>query len=109
MSMIQAVAGDGRPVLTLTLTKGDGSAIDLSAGTTSVSVKFRKQDAAAVLTTVAASKVGSGSTGQATFAFPGDTVTFTAGIYDAEVEISFNGIKHTVWDRLKFHVRDKIV
>jgi len=39
------------------------------------------------------------------FGFPGNTLDVEQGVYEGEIEISFNGQIQTVFDVLKFYVR----
>jgi hypothetical protein len=103
---IKLVQGDNRPYITLTLTDSSGDAIDLSDGTTSVVVYFRAAGSTTVLATLATTKVDSGTTGKVMFNFPGTTLNVDAGAYEGEIEISFNGEKQTVYQTLKFVVRE---
>ncbi len=107
MSTIKLVQGDNLPEITLTLTDSNtGSAIDLSAATTTVQVKFRAAGTSTVLATLACSKVTDGSDGKVSFFFPGSTLNIAAGAYEGEVEISFNGLIQTIYDVIKFRLRE---
>ncbi|CAB4130417.1 Domain of unknown function DUF2479 [uncultured Caudovirales phage] len=103
---IKLVAGDNRPNIKLTLTKIDGTAVDLSGGDTTVSIKFRSVGSESTLVTLSTTKVGSGATGEVTFNFPGDTLDVPAGFYEGEIEVDFGSEKQRVFDRLKFQVRE---
>ena len=103
---IRLVAGDERPVITLTLTDEDtGDAIDLSAGTTSVSVVFHAAGDTVILDTISCTKVSGGSTGRVLFSFTGGVLDVDPGAYVGEIVISFNGELQTVYDVLRFRVR----
>ena len=105
--VIRLVKGNAKPDIILTLTDDNtASAIDLSAGTTTVTVKFRKQNTTAVLSTISTSKVGGGTTGQVQFDFSGNVLNVDPGMYEGEVNIDFNGAIQTVYDVMKFRVRD---
>ena len=105
--VIRLVKRNSKPDIIVTLTDDNtGSAIDLSAGTTSVTVKFRKQNTTTVLSTINTSKVGGGITGQIQFDFAGGVLNVDAGMYEGEVNIDFNGSIQTVYDLIKFRVRD---
>ena len=105
--VIRLVKGNSKPDIIVTLTDDNtGSAIDLSAGTTSVTIKFRKQNTTTVLSTINTSKVGGGTTGQIQFDFAGGVLNVDAGMYEGEVNIDFNGSIQTVYDLIKFRVRD---
>ena len=105
--VIRLVKGNSKPDIIVTLTDDNtGSAIDLSAGTTTVTIKFRKQNTTTVLSTISTSKVGGGTTGQVQFDFSGGILNVDAGMYEGEVNIDFNGSIQTVYDLVKFRVRD---
>lgn len=105
---IKLVKGDNRPYITLTLSKSDGTALDVSDADTTVSIHFRSVNSEAVLTTLPCSKATGGADGVVMFNFPGNTLDVEPGFYEGEVEISFDGEKQTLYDRLKFFVRDQI-
>ena len=105
--VIRLVKGNSKPDIILTLTDDStGGAIDLSSGTTSVTVKFRKQNTTTVLSTINCVKVSGGATGQVQFDFAGGVLNVDPGMYEGEVTISFNGSLQTVYDVIKFRVRD---
>jgi hypothetical protein len=103
---IKLVQGDNRPYITVTLTDSDGTAIDLSDASTTVSVYFRAAGSETVLATLATTKVDSGTTGKVKFNFPGTTLNVDPGAYEGEIEINFDGEKQTVYQVLKFTVRE---
>lgn len=104
---IKLVKGDNRPFITLTLTDSTGATIDLSDVNTSVVVYFRATGTTTVLATLTTTKINSGLTGMVKFNFPGTTLNITPGAYEGEIEITFNGEKQTVYDVLKFQLRDQ--
>jgi len=107
VDVIRLVKGDERPVIVLTLTDDvTGSPIDLSLGTTSVSVKFREAGTTTLLSTISCSKIGNGTTGQVQFDFLGGVLNVDPGMYEGEVVISFDGQIQTVYDTLRFTVRE---
>jgi hypothetical protein len=107
MSTIKLVQGDNLPEVTLTLTDANtGSAIDLSAATTTVEVKFRAAGTSTVLATLSCSKVSGGGDGVVKFFFPGTTLNVAAGAYEGEITINFNGMIQTVYDVIKFRLRE---
>lgn len=112
---IRLVQGDTLPVITLTLLdKNTGDpvdpesweAIDLSDPTTSVVVKFRKAGTTTVLNTISTTKISGGTGGQVFFSFPVGALA-EAGLFEGEVEIDYNGSSQTVYDVLKFRVREQ--
>lgn len=105
--VIRLVSGDERPVVILTLTDDTtGAPIDLSAITTSVVMKFRKAGTTATPDEILCTKVGSGATGQVQFLFINGELDVDPGMYEGEVQISFNGQIQTVFETLRFTVRD---
>lgn len=106
MASIKLVRNDNRPYITLTLTDSEGNAIDVSDGGTSVVVYFRAAGAADILSTLSTTKVDGGTTGKVKFNFPGATLDVEPGAYEGEVEIDFNGEFQTVYQILKFIVRE---
>lgn len=105
---IKLVKGDNRPYIKLTLTKADGTPLDVSDADTTVTIHFRSVNSETVLQSIVASKVNGGSGGEVMFNFPGGALNVEPGYYEGEVEISFDGEKQTLYDRLKFFVRDQI-
>jgi hypothetical protein len=106
MSTIKIVQSDNLPEVTLTLTdRQTGDPIDLSASTTSVTVKFRAADSTATPTVLPCSKVDAAN-GVVRFGFPGSALDVPAGQYQGEICISFNGQLLTVFDLLQFTLRE---
>jgi hypothetical protein len=105
-SSIRIVQNDNLPEVTLTLTdRQTGNPIDLSAGTTTIIVKFRAVDSTATPTTLTCSKVDAVN-GVVRFGFPGPTLDVPAGQYQGEIVMSFNGQILTVFDLLQFTLRE---
>ena len=104
---INIVKGDQRPYIKLTLTNTDGTPVDLSSAGTSVTVSIRSVTTETKLTTVNATKDGDGSTGMVRFTFPATNPAVEPGHSEGEVEVLFDGERQTVYDRLKFFVRDQ--
>ena len=70
--VIRLVKGNSKPDIVATLTDDTtGSAIDLSSGTTTVTIKFRAANTIIVLSIISINKVGGGDTGQVQFDFFG--------------------------------------
>lgn len=114
---IPLVQNDTLPELAITLRDsktGDPSdpdswdTIDLSAGTTSVSVKLRARNTTTLLATIACTKVDGGATGRVLMPFGTFLVDNAAGSYEGEIEIDFDGSPQTVYDLLKFKVRAQV-
>ena len=104
--VIKLVKGDELPLIILTLTDDvANTALDLSAGTTSVSVKFRAVGGTSVLSTISCAKTTDGSDGKVQFSFSGGVLDVAEGSYEGEIIVNYNGSLHTVYDLLKFRVR----
>lgn len=92
----------------LTMTNSvSGQPLDLSSASTVVRLYFRAAGQEQVLSTIVCSKVGTGATGQVQFSFPGETLNVAPGAYEAEVEVDYDGQKQTVYETLKFSVRQQ--
>lgn len=104
---IKLVQSDNLPEITLTLTDTNtGAPLDLSVSTTTVTVHFRALGSTSIIASLPCTKTNGGADGVVKFYFPGGTLDVEAGPYEGEIEISFNGQKHTVYDLLKFKVRE---
>ena len=104
---IKLVKGDELPQIVLTLRDDSAnSALDLSLSTTAVSIKFRKRGTSTTLSTINTTKTTDGSDGKITFDFSGGVLDVDPGEYEGEIVISYGGIIQTVYEVLKFRVRD---
>jgi hypothetical protein len=104
--VIRLVKGDELPLIQLTLNDDvANTALDLSAATTSVSVKFRATGTTTVLSTISCTKTNTGSDGKVQFNFTSGELDVDEGSYEGEIVVNFNGNLHTVYDLLKFRVR----
>jgi hypothetical protein len=107
VDVIRLVKGDERPVIVLTLTDDvTGSPIDLSLANTLVTVKFRAAGTTTLLSTITCSKLSGGTTGQVQFDFLGGVLDVDPGMYEGEVVITFGVDVQTVYDTLRFTVRE---
>jgi hypothetical protein len=105
--VIRLVEGDEKPVIVLTLTDDQtGSPIDLSLSNTVVTIKFREAGTTTLLSTIPTSKMSGGTTGQVQFNFTGGVLDVDPGMYEGEIVINFNGEVQTVYDTLRFTVRE---
>lgn len=102
---IKLVQGDNRPYITLTLRDADGTPINLNGAT--VNVYFRAVGTTQVLSTIPCTLVGGGTSGVVTFNFPGTTLNVPAGMYEGEVTINFGSEVQTIYEVLKFQVREQ--
>ena len=107
--VIRLVRNDNRPNITLTLKdENTEQAIDLSAGTTTIVVYFRASGTTTILSTLTCTKPNGGADGIIQFNFPGNALDVAEGAYEGEIEIDFNGEKQTIYDLLKFRVREEV-
>ncbi len=113
-SIIQVVQNDTLPDLAITLKDsktGDLSdpdswdAIDLSAATTVVVVKWRAKNSTTLLATLSCTKVNGGVNGELIMPFGTFLVDNGAGSYEGEIEATFNTDIQTVYDTLNLKVR----
>jgi len=104
--VIKLVKGDELPLIQLTLNDDVANTpLDLSASTTSVSIKFRATGTTTVSTTISCAKTTDGSDGKVQFNFTSGVLDVDEGSYEGEIIVNFNGSIHTVYDLLKFRVR----
>jgi len=119
-STIELVAGDTMPELNIILkdsnTALSGQTLDAAnhatwaiislAAVDTVTMKFRKTDTTTILETLPGSIVGDGTAGNVIMTWLSDTLADAEGIYEGEIEITYdNGKISTVRDLLKFDVR----
>lgn len=106
-NVIRLVQGDSKPFIILTLTDDiTGGPIDLSASNTSVVVRFRQAGTTNVLSTINTTKISNGITGQVQFDFSGGVLDVEPGAYEGEVRINFGNQPQTVYDIIRFRVRE---
>lgn len=119
-STIELVAGDTMPELNIILkdsnTALSGQTLDATnhatwaiislAAVSTVKMKFRKADTTTILETITCSIVSPASNGNVIMTWLADTLASAEGIYEGEIEITYNNGKiSTVRDLLKFDVR----
>lgn len=105
---IKLVTGDNLPYVRLTLTDPNtGSPINLSNSDITVRVYFRAAGSETVLATIVCEKVNGGTTGVVRFNFPGNTLNVDPGLYEGEVEVDFDGQTQTIYEVLKFVIREQ--
>ena len=102
---IKLVQGDNLPTIRMVLRHGDGTPMSLIDAT--VVVHFRRAGETQVLSTISCAKINNGALGEVSFNFPGSTLNVDPGAYEGEIEIDFAGEKQTVYDVLKFTVRQQ--
>ena len=119
-STIELVAGDTMPELNIILkdsnTALSGQTLDATnhatwaiislAAVSTVKMKFRKADTTTILETITCSIVSPASNGNVIMTWLADTLADAEGMYEGEIEITYNNGKiSTVRDLLKFDVR----
>jgi len=60
-----------------------------------------------VLSTINCEKINGGTTGEVRFNFPNGALDVDPGPYEGEVEIDFDGQIQTVYEVIKFTVREQ--
>lgn len=104
--VIRLVVGDELPAISLTLTDELlGSALDLSASTTVITVKFHLTGSATTLSTITCTKPGGGGDGVVQFDFAGGVLDVAAGSYEGDILVAYSGSVQTVYDTLRFRIR----
>lgn len=104
--VIKVVQGDTKPNITLTLTdESTNTAFNLSDPTTTVRVKFRAAGSTTLLSTITCTKTDAAN-GKVQFDFSGGVLNVDPGRYEGEIEIDLDGETHTVYELLKFRVRE---
>lgn len=101
---IKLVQGDNLPYIRLALKNADETPMDVSDAT--VVVKFRASGTTVTLSVLTCTFVTDGTDGLVVFNFPGETLSVPAGLYEGEIEIDFAGQIQTVYNLLKFQVRE---
>lgn len=107
VDVIRLVQGDERPFVILTLTDDiSQSPIDLSNAGTVVSVKFRASGTTDTPTLIPCSILAPASQGKVMFNFLNGVLDVPPGMYEGEVLLDFNGQTETVYETLRFRVRE---
>jgi hypothetical protein len=99
------VSGDTSPQIAITLTREDGTALDLSDAT--VYLHIRAKGAPAVTLTKTAT-ITNPTEGETVIAWATGDLDLAAGAYEAEVEIVTDTYRETVFDTLAIQIRDDI-
>ncbi len=107
MSKIRLVTGDTRPFIRINLSGADGLPINVSDADTTVRVYFRAVGSETILSTLVCTKPNGGADGLVMFNFPPGALDVEPGPYEGEIEIDFGGEKQTVYQPLKFSVREQ--
>lgn len=106
---IKLVRNDTAPQIRLTITDQDtGAAVDLSNGT--VKLHFRKVgDSAVLFSKNLFINPETASTGVAVVAWDVGDLDVDAGDYEGEIEVvRSNGMRETIYDLLKFKIREEL-
>jgi hypothetical protein len=107
--VIKLVKNDTYPFVRVTLLNSlDDTPINVADGGTVVRVYFRAVGSTTLLSTLTCTKPNGGTDGVVQFNFPDPTLDVAPGLYEGEVEITYtSGDKQTVYDVLKFKLRDE--
>jgi len=104
--IIRLVKGDELPNVIITLTDDvAGTALNVSAVTTVVKVKFKAVGGTSTLSTITCTNVTDGSDGKVQFNFTSGVLDVDPGEYEGEIVVDQNGSLQTVYDVLRFRVR----
>lgn len=112
----KVVQGDTLPVIYLTLRDAatgerndpdSWAAIDVSAATAIV-MYFRKVGSKTLLSTITVSTVTDGTDGRCYFTWPTGALAVDPGLYEGEIELTFGSDKQTIYELLKFKVREQL-
>ena len=108
MTTLLLVQGDTTSQVQATITRSDtGSAVDLNSAS-SVVMRFRKEYATSLTATLTGSEAASGdyASGKVTFEFT--DLDIDAGDYEGEIEVTYTAgsTKETVFEVIKFIVRE---
>lgn len=108
MDVIRLVQNDSKPSIILTLTdETTGLPINLALPTTTVAVKFRASGSTTLLSTITCTKLTTGADGKVTFDFTGGVLDVDPGMYEGEIVVDYDGETQTVYDTLRFRVRQE--
>ena len=109
VDVIRLVKGDERPFIVLTLTDDIAQTpVDLSAATTTVFLRFREAGVTTAPTIIPCNKLTTGADGKVVFNFTGGALDVPAGSYEGEVVIDYDGQTETLYDLLRFRVRESL-
>lgn len=107
MDVIRLVQGDEKPLVIVTLMDDvTNTPVDLTAVSTTVQVKFREQGSTTLLSTISCAKINNGIAGQVQFDFNGGVLDVPPGMYEGEIVINYSTEVQTVYETLRFRVRD---
>ena len=106
---IGLVQGDDLPFIRLQFSDGQtGAPLNLSDPEVVVHVHFRGHRQSAIRFSAVCEKVDGGTQGVVRFNFANGLLDVPPGLYEAEVEIDFEGQKQTIYDPIRFVVREPI-
>lgn len=105
--VIRLVQGDERPYIILTLTDDVTKApIDLSVAGTTVYIRFRQAGVTTPPAVIPCTILTPATSGRAMFSFVGGFLDVPPGMYEGEIVIDYNGQTETVYEVLRFRIRE---
>lgn len=105
MEALRLVQNDRLPDVQLRLTDAvTGAVIDISTGTTTVTAHIRAAGSTTIKESIALTKPNGGSDGVVRLSWTA-TALDTAGDFEAELEIDYNGSKQTLFDVIPITIR----
>lgn len=99
------VSGDTSPQMQVTLTRDDGSAVDLTGATVYLHIRAKGSP---TLTLTKTAAIYDAVNGVFVVAWAEGDLDLAAGVYDAEIEVITAAYRETVYDLLQIQIRDDI-
>ena len=99
------VSGDTSPQIEVTLTREDGTAVDLTDATVYLHIRAKGSP---TVTLTKTANVTDATGGVLVVVWASGDLDLAAGAYDAEIEVVTNTYRETVFDLLQLQIRDDI-
>jgi len=100
------VSGSGRPDLYVQFFDKQGSPVNLSLASTTVSMIVRAQGSLTSLFKVNGTKIDSGLLGEVFFNFTPTQLTLDEGDYEGQITIDYNSDPHKIADLIEFSIEE---
>jgi hypothetical protein len=99
------VSGDTSPQISVTLTREDGSAVDLTGATVYLHIRAKGSPD---LTLTKTATISDAVNGAFIVVWAEGDLDLAAGAYDAEIEVVTDTYRETVYDLLQIQIRDDV-
>ena len=99
------VSGDTSPQLSVTLTRDDGSVVDLTGATVYLHIRAK---GATEITATKTTTISDAENGTFIVVWLEGDLDLAAGAYQAEIEVVTDNSRETVYELLELHIRDDI-